>query len=73
MYMIPANEQCSYVMRVDWPTRENDQLCTRDALGVCMHPGCEAPLCVVHLEVCEFCKQEFCEGCYSLHKETKCV
>lgn len=66
---LSPDDVCCHVVRADWPTRQNDQTCTQKALAVCMQPGCEAPLCAVHLEQCSNCKQEFCEGCYSLHME----
>jgi hypothetical protein len=66
---LAPSDVCSASIRVDWPTRQNDLICTQKALAVCMQPGCEAALCVVHAEQCEKCKQEFCEGCYSLHME----
>lgn len=66
---IATVEACSAVTRADWPTRQNDQNCTLRALAICANPGCEAPLCALHLEICRVCAQEFCEGCFSLHAE----
>jgi len=65
---LPPETNCSYVVRADWPTRENDQLCSRKALAVCMSEGCEAALCAVHMEFCSKCLKEFCDGCLAVHE-----
>lgn len=62
-----VREDCSAVTRTDWPTRVNDIICSQRALYICQQEGCEAPLCIVHVEVCPKCKQEFCEGCMAVH------
>jgi hypothetical protein len=65
---VPILESCSAVTRADWPTRQNDSTCHRQALAICMNSGCEALLCVIHAEICPICGQEFCEGCFDDHQ-----
>lgn len=72
LQMLAENETCSAVTRIDWPTRQNDMNCSLRALAICANPGCEAPLCALHLEICRQCAKEFCEGCYEDHISTGC-
>lgn len=69
LFQLSPTDTCSAVTYTDWPTRHNDHHCTQRALYVCLQPGCEAPLCIVHLEVCNTCGKQFCEGCFSLHEK----
>lgn len=66
-FLLTETDQCSAVTHTDWPTRQNDFTCTQRALHVCQQHGCEAALCVVHMELCPKCKREFCEGCLEVH------
>lgn len=65
MLRIHPSDTCSFVTRPDWPTRQRDIVCSQQALAVCAK--CEATLCVVHAEICDVCKFEFCAGCFDLH------
>ena len=67
VFTLAPNTPCSAITHIDWPTRQKDIPCSQVALAVCMHPGCEAAVCAVHMEQCEICKKEFCEGCWADH------
>jgi len=68
LQLLALKEPCSAVTRADFPTRQNDQNCSLQATYICQNPGCEAPLCLLHVEVCRECKGEFCEGCREDHR-----
>ena len=68
-FVISENESCSYVVRPDCPTRENDIMCSMQAAVVCTNSGCEALLCTLHEHRCDECQRVFCEGCYVDHEE----
>jgi hypothetical protein len=64
-FVISENESCSYVIRPDWPTRENDGMCSTQAAVICSNSECEALLCILHGQRCDECQQVFCDGCTS--------
>lgn len=65
--VLSATDKCLQVTSTDWPTHQNDINCSQRAVYVCQQPGCEMPLCAVHMEGCEKCGQVLCEGCFSIH------
>jgi len=72
LQILQESDQCSAVTRADFPTRQNDITCSKDAVYVCGNPGCEAPLCCLHMEECTKCSQKFCEGCFAVHECEDC-
>jgi hypothetical protein len=47
-FVISENESCSHVVRPDWPTRENDGMCSMPAAAVRTNSECEALLGILH-------------------------
>jgi hypothetical protein len=68
-FVTSENDSCSHVVRPDWPTRENDGMCSMAAAVVCSNSECDASLCILHEQRCDQCQQVFCDGCYADHVE----
>lgn len=65
--VLSPTDTCLQVTHTDWPTREDDITCSQRAVYVCQSPGCEMPLCAVHMEHCDDCNTTLCEGCLDVH------
>jgi hypothetical protein len=69
VFELQESDDCSQFVRYDWPTGENNQMCSQRPLAVCQHPNCERALCVVHAEFCPKCGKDFCDAHIEIHQE----